>query len=45
MMYQRLIDNGKVSRDGAASKRLAELREYRKKGYKRFEDIPERDKY
>jgi len=45
LLYQRLMDNGKISRDGAASKRLAKLREYRKKGYKRFENILESDKY
>ena len=44
MLYQRLIDKGRVSRDGAASRRLVKLREYRKKGYKRFEDIPESKK-
>ena len=45
LLYLRLMDNGKISRDGAASKRLAKLREYRKKGYKRFENILESDKY
>ena len=45
LLYQRLMDNGKISRAGAASKRLAKLREYRKKGYKRFENILESDKY
>ena len=39
-LYQRLIDKGSVSSDGAASKRLQKLREYRKEGYVRFEDIP-----
>ena len=40
LLYQRLIEKGKVSYDGAASKRLQKLREYRKEGYIRFEDIP-----
>ena len=40
LLYQRLIEKGKVSYDGAASKRLQKLREYRKEGYVRFEDIP-----
>ena len=39
-LYQRLMDKGKISCDGAASKRLLKLREYRKEGYVRFEDIP-----
>jgi len=39
-LYQRLIDKGSVSSDGAASKRLQKLRGYRKEGYVRFEDIP-----
>ena len=40
LLYQRLIEKGKVSYDGAASKRLQKLRGYRKEGYIRFEDIP-----
>jgi len=43
-LYQRLIDKGRVTRDGAASKRLSKLREYRKRGYTRFENIPESKK-
>ena len=39
-LYQRLMDKGKISHDGAASKRLTTLRGYRKEGYIRFEDIP-----
>ena len=34
------MDRGKISHDGAASKRLTKLRGYRKEGYIRFEDIP-----
>ena len=44
LLYQRLMDNGRVSKDGAASKRLSKLREYRKEGYIRFEEIPESKK-
>jgi len=41
LLYQRLIEKGRVAYDGAASKRLQKLRGYRKEGYVRFEDIPE----
>ena len=43
-LYQRLIDKGRVTRDGAASRRLSKLREYRNGGYIRFENIPESKK-
>ena len=39
-LYQNFMDRGKISHDGAASKRLTKLRGYRKEGYIRFEDIP-----
>ena len=39
-LYQRLMDKGRISHDGAARKRLIKLRGYRKEGYIRFEDIP-----
>jgi len=43
-LYQRLIESGRISYKGAASERLLKLREYRKKGYIRFEDIPGSEK-
>ena len=34
LMYERLIKDGRISKDGAASKRLDKLKEYRHKGIK-----------
>ena len=34
LMYERLIRDGRISKDGAASKRLDKLKEYRHKGIK-----------
>ena len=43
-LYQNLVDKGRVAHDGAANKRMLKLRQYRREGYVRFEDIPESKK-
>jgi hypothetical protein len=41
LLYERLMKNGRIAKDGAASKRLEKLREYRHKGFKNFDDMKE----